>query len=108
MAASRSNVDLGYGLVHALPEAQTPLLPTAYPNEAYREAPLHRPYPSQGSLSQFTPPQQYPPQQYPPQRFTSPGPERFASPGPERYGSPDHSDAPLPRHHAHSTPTRET
>ncbi|KAI0645179.1 DUF221-domain-containing protein [Trametes meyenii] len=73
-AASRSNVDLG-GYGYASPpigDPTTPLMPSAYPNDAYREAPLHRPYPSQGypsqtSLSRYSPQSQYPPQQYPPQ-----------------------------------------
>ncbi|KAH9889394.1 DUF221-domain-containing protein [Cubamyces lactineus] len=78
-AASRSNIDLG-GYGYASPpvsdSAATPLMPAAYPNDAYREAPLHRPYPNQAYSSsnqyvpqQYSPQSQYPPQQYSPQQY---------------------------------------
>ncbi|KAI8968617.1 hypothetical protein BD414DRAFT_541409 [Trametes punicea] len=89
-AASRSNIDLGtYG--YSSPPLNdvtaTPLIPAALPNDAYREAPLHRPYPSQGYSAQYAPQQQhsqyspdpqYPPsQQYPTYSRTSPQ-QRFS------------------------------
>ncbi|KAI8968836.1 DUF221-domain-containing protein [Trametes punicea] len=102
-AASRSNIDLGtYG--YSSPPLNdvtaTPLIPAALPNDAYREAPLHRPYPSQGYSAQYAPQQQhsqyspdpqYPPsQQYPTYSRTSPQ-QRFS---PDSYLS--HAPAPPP------------
>ncbi|KAH9855932.1 DUF221-domain-containing protein [Lenzites betulinus] len=94
-AASRSNVDLG-GYGYASDTAVgTPLIPAAYPNNAYREAPLHRPYPSQGAPQQYSPQSQYPPQQYSPQSTYPPQPQfqgqarMSPSPSPQPQMSPD-------------------
>ncbi|EIW54410.1 DUF221-domain-containing protein [Trametes versicolor FP-101664 SS1] len=72
-AASRSNIDLGaydYSTPPLSDNAGTPLVPAAYPNDAYREAPLHRPYPTQTYSSNYSPQSQYPPQQYPQQQYS--------------------------------------
>ncbi|KAI0369019.1 DUF221-domain-containing protein [Pilatotrama ljubarskyi] len=101
-AASRSNVDLGHGYTSSpmYENPATPLIPAAYPNDAYREAPLHRPYPAQTySSQQYSPQSQYPPQQYPPaQQYHAQGPSRSSpSLSPNRV-SPDSyfGQAPVP------------
>ncbi|KAI0685812.1 hypothetical protein C8T65DRAFT_747723 [Cerioporus squamosus] len=74
MAASRSNVDLGYTTTPLSENAHTPLIPNAYPNDAQFTPPQQYSPPQE-----YAPPQQYasaqqyaPPQQYPPQRPYSP------------------------------------
>ncbi|OSC96504.1 DUF221-domain-containing protein [Trametes coccinea BRFM310] len=84
-AASRSNIDLGGGYGYASPMSDasgTPQIPAAYPSDAYREAPLHRPYPAQSYSSQYVPQQQqYSPQsQYPPQQPSRTSPQQRVSP----------------------------
>ncbi|KAI0758495.1 DUF221-domain-containing protein [Trametes elegans] len=99
--ASRSNIDLG-GYGYASPPIDNPTtplmpeaysMPAAYPNDVYREAPLHRPHPTRADSSGYLPQQYAQQSQYPPPQHYSPQPpfqgQARMSPHSQLRASPD-------------------